>query len=692
MIGPRAERTLVTGAALKQIVLALGELVVLAIAIWQLVEGRWAVALGVLVIGGLVAYIVLDVLTGLLLLPFVGAAAVTDRRGQTDGRQELLDEPAANDFARTVARWERTYSAADWNPFSKTSPGRRGDVEAAIRVILNWRGYELEPVERPVMLKGSIAAGGYLWRDAEPYNSKDADSLIEPLVRSSLVEREKRSVALAFAAKECVVQRVPLWLNSPGGLATGASFLPMGLEHVIEAIDKEALSRRGDEAFLFLWGVALHDCERIMDVIAPDSKIGESAGRFGAGMVREHEAGEAERLWAARPAAEFLSFVADQVASERREETETALRNVAYSDAKRLDLSGSRTTDADLASFPAMPALKDLGLAGATISDAGLAHLSELKRLEELDLAQTAITGEGLAHLAALPITRLDLRGSAIQDEHLGRLSALTHLEVLWLNKTAITDAGLQHLLAVPTLKELDLSDTAVTDAGLARLLEHPNLGTVYARRTKVTEAMSERWLDGKQRVVMLLDENEEATGQAEADQRLADERLEEVQALWLELSSQIVPDIDPDLAGALHEMGTRIGQQDEASYEHRWKLGAAGYAWRRAEQHLTSHARELVRKVVASEFNPAMTRPHALTFAASNAIAEGVPLGWESPGGFIHGDAFLERGFRFALSVVKVPPGSRATDDELQAAFWFGLALHDVEPIVDELRGERSG
>lgn len=272
MTGPRAERTLATGAALKQIVLVLGELVVVAIAIWQLVEGRWAVALGVLVIGGLVAYVALDVLTGLLLLPFVGAAAVSDRRGQTDGHQESLDELAGNDFALTVARWERTYDAADWNPFSTTPPRRGGDVVAAIRVILNWRSYELEPLERPVMLKGSIAVGGYVWRDVEPHNSRDADSLIEPLVRSSLAEQEKRSVALAFAAKECVVQRVPLWLNSPGGLATGALFLPKGLEYVIEAIDKEALSRRGDEAFLFLWGVALHDCERIMDVIAPGSR------------------------------------------------------------------------------------------------------------------------------------------------------------------------------------------------------------------------------------------------------------------------------------------------------------------------------------------------------------------------------------------------------------------------------------
>lgn len=42
VIGQRTERTLVAGVALKRIALVLGETAVLGVAIWHLVEGRWA--------------------------------------------------------------------------------------------------------------------------------------------------------------------------------------------------------------------------------------------------------------------------------------------------------------------------------------------------------------------------------------------------------------------------------------------------------------------------------------------------------------------------------------------------------------------------------------------------------------------------------------------------------------------------
>jgi hypothetical protein len=66
---------------------------------------------------------------------------------------------------------------------------------------------------------------------------------------------------------------------------------------------------------------------------------------------------------------------------------------------KRLNVVGSRVTDAGLAYVKDIPMLEELNLGDTRVSDAGLAHLSGHPGLVELDLCGTDITDAGLRHL-----------------------------------------------------------------------------------------------------------------------------------------------------------------------------------------------------------------------------------------------------------------------------------------------------
>ncbi|HEX9314256.1 MAG TPA: hypothetical protein VGA71_02445, partial [Actinomycetota bacterium] len=89
---------------------------------------------------------------------------------------------------------------------------------------------------------------------------------------------------------------------------------------------------------------------------------------------------------------------------------------------RELILSGSRVTDAGLASLGGARSLRRLSLWDTRVTDAGPAHLHELPFLTELDLGATAITDQGLAQLAALPLRRLALRDSLVSLEGLRAL------------------------------------------------------------------------------------------------------------------------------------------------------------------------------------------------------------------------------------------------------------------------------
>ncbi len=416
----------------------------------------------------------------------------------------------------------------------------------------------------------------------------------------------------------------------------------------------------------------------------------------GARLVEEQDAADAARLWAARPAHEFTRTAYEHIAEEERAETETVLRTAKSSDATRLDLSGAKTTDVDLARFPEMLELEALDLSGSSITDEGLFHLSGLRALDFLDLSGTSIAGQGLAYLTGTPVTRLELSRSKITDEGLTYLAGLKQLEMLWLNGTAITDAGLARLLDVPSLEELDVSDTSVTDAGLMKLLEHPKLFTAYARRTKATVDTDEAWLGGG-KVLMIESEEEDAHTEVEMDQQFADYLFDETCERFQELYQPELyqrgnnPTIGRDLERALRRMMVGLGYPDtpsDAASRRIWLAGSAGYVWRLAEGRGTGFAKDRIREAVNDGFDPERARAESLTIAAAEVFGRGIPLGLESPGGLAYGGAFLDRGFRHAVESIK-EPRIEIDVQHLQDAFWFGVALRDVEPIVDELRAQ---
>jgi len=119
---------------------------------------------------------------------------------------------------------------------------------------------------------------------------------------------------------------------------------------------------------------------------------------------------------------------------------------------ERLDLNGTRVTDAGLEHVKGLTNLQWLCLTRTKVTDAGLVHLEGLTNLQWLELNNTKITDVGLVHLKGL--------------------SSMTHLH---LQGTKVTDAGLKHLREL-NLTYLDLRFTHVTDGGVKSLDVTPGI------------------------------------------------------------------------------------------------------------------------------------------------------------------------------------------------------------------------
>jgi len=156
--------------------------------------------------------------------------------------------------------------------------------------------------------------------------------------------------------------------------------------------------------------------------------------------------------------------------------------------ADKLDLSGSRITDADLAErLEGLMSLRELKLPDTNITDAGLAHLKNLTSLQTLCVHKTQVGDTGLSHLKGLvSLQSLCLNGTQVSDAGLVHIKDLTSLQKLWLIQTNITDAGLVHLKDLSSLERLYLAKTQITGAGLAHLKNLTSLQNLCVHETQV--------------------------------------------------------------------------------------------------------------------------------------------------------------------------------------------------------------
>lgn len=139
--------------------------------------------------------------------------------------------------------------------------------------------------------------------------------------------------------------------------------------------------------------------------------------------------------------------------------------------ARALDLSGSRVTDAGLRHLSAGP-LEHLDLDETAVSDAGLAALRRFERLSSLDLYGTRVTGEGLGALLHLPLRLLGLSRTRITPSAIPIVTSFTNLEVLELAETQIGDESCAALAALTRLKRLEVREARFTPEGVAALRE----------------------------------------------------------------------------------------------------------------------------------------------------------------------------------------------------------------------------
>jgi Leucine Rich Repeat (LRR) protein len=135
-------------------------------------------------------------------------------------------------------------------------------------------------------------------------------------------------------------------------------------------------------------------------------------------------------------------------------------------------------------------AVVEVDLSGTKTTDDDLACLKPLAHLRLLNCSKTPVRGPGLDQLAGLgELQTLFLVGSELDDAGLAHLKGLTSLRTLHLGRTRITNAGLPALALLSRLRTLSLGNTRITDAGLGPLKEMRELGTLVLRHTHTTPA-----------------------------------------------------------------------------------------------------------------------------------------------------------------------------------------------------------
>jgi hypothetical protein len=179
---------------------------------------------------------------------------------------------------------------------------------------------------------------------------------------------------------------------------------------------------------------------------------------------------------------------------------------------ERLNLAGTRVTDAGLAHLRGCEALRELNLAFTATGDGALRALAGLPRLATFH-SGTAVTDDGIAALhdwpafktwtgvpAALMVRgtftdrgmarlrgldglsdlNVDDRRLAITNACLEPLADLPRLEALWVDAT---DAWMPGIAALPHLRRLNVQDTAAGDDGFVALARSRTIERIWGRR-----------------------------------------------------------------------------------------------------------------------------------------------------------------------------------------------------------------
>ena len=157
---------------------------------------------------------------------------------------------------------------------------------------------------------------------------------------------------------------------------------------------------------------------------------------------------------------------------------------------RRLNVRGTKVTDAGVAQLANHPALESLDVGFSLFTDGGFEPLTTMPNLRELYAGGNKVTDSGVNMLRSMPnLTVLDLGGvqrtdsglwsAAVTDRGLESIATLKKLERLNLRGAKITDAGAGKLAQLQALAHIDLSETSLSAAGLAVLAELPKLQTV---------------------------------------------------------------------------------------------------------------------------------------------------------------------------------------------------------------------
>jgi hypothetical protein len=137
----------------------------------------------------------------------------------------------------------------------------------------------------------------------------------------------------------------------------------------------------------------------------------------------------------------------------------------------KVDLHGTKVTDADLAILKDLKELRILDLRLTHIGDAGVANLKNLKKLQTLNLFRSELTDKGLTYLRNLKrLETLLIGGTKVTDAGLANLRNMQELKKLSLFQTKVTDAGVPHLKRLSKLETLLISGSGITESGTREL------------------------------------------------------------------------------------------------------------------------------------------------------------------------------------------------------------------------------